>query len=105
MKIIALIPARSGSKSVPRKNIRKLCGKPLLSYAIQTALESALIDRVVVTTDNKEIADIAKKYGAEVPFLRPKEISGDYALDIEYHHNYLILIIHQKMNIVFFQLD
>ena len=87
MKIIALIPARSGSKSVPRKNIRKLCGKPLLSYAIQTALESALIDRVVVTTDNKEIADIAKKYGAEVPFLRPKEISGDYALDIEYHQH------------------
>jgi len=87
MKIIALIPARSGSKSVPRKNIRKLCGKPLLSYAIQTALESALIDRVVVTTDNKEIADIAKKYGAEVPFLRPKEISGDYALDIEFHQH------------------
>ena len=87
MKIIALIPARSGSKSVPRKNIRKLCGKPLLSYAIQTALESVLIDRVIVTTDNKEIADIAKKYGAEVPFLRPKEISGDYALDIEFHQH------------------
>ena len=87
MKIIALIPARSGSKSIPRKNIRKLCGKPLLSYTIQTALESVLIDRVIVTTDNKEIADIAKKYGAEVPFLRPKEISGDYALDIEFHQH------------------
>jgi CMP-N,N'-diacetyllegionaminic acid synthase len=87
MKIIALIPARSGSKSVPRKNIRKLCGKPLLSYTIQTALESVLIDRVIVTTDTKEIADIAKKYGAEVPFLRPKEISGDYALDIEFHQH------------------
>ena len=69
MKIIALIPARSGSKSVPRKNIRKLCGKPLLSYAIQTALESVLIDRVIVTTDNKEIADIAKKYGGEKEFF------------------------------------
>jgi len=87
MKIIALIPARSGSKSVPGKNIRKLCGKPLLSYAIKTALESVLIDRVFVTTDDKEIADIAIKYGAEAPFLRPKEISGDYSLDVEFHQH------------------
>lgn len=87
MNIIALIPARSGSKSVTKKNIRKLGGKPLLSYAIQTALESELIDRVFVSTDDNEIADIAKKYGAEVPFLRPSEISGDYSLDIEFHQH------------------
>ena len=87
MNIIALVPARSGSKSVPGKNVRKLGGKPLLAYAIQTALDSDLIDRVIVSTDDKEIADISKQYGAEVPFLRPSEISGDYALDIEFHQH------------------
>ncbi|MDA7834716.1 acylneuraminate cytidylyltransferase family protein [Methylophilaceae bacterium] len=87
MKIIALIPARSGSKSVPGKNIRKLCGKPLLSYTIKTALESKLIDRVIVTTDSQEISNIAKEYGAEVPFLRPKKISGDYSLDLNFHEH------------------
>ena len=89
MNIIALIPARSGSKSVPKKNIRELAGKPLISYAIQTALDSTLIDRVFVSTDNEEIADIGKKFGAEVPFLRPEKISGDYALDIEFHQHAL----------------
>ena len=89
MKIIALIPARSGSKSVPNKNIRKLAGKPLLSYSIKTALDSSLIDRVFVSTDDKKIAKIAKEYGAEVPFLRPRKISGDNSLDIEFHQHAL----------------
>lgn len=76
-KIIAIIPARGGSKGLPRKNIRLLGGKPLISYAIETAKKSKVIQRVLVTTDDKEIAEVAKKYGAEVPFLRPVELAED----------------------------
>ena len=74
---LAVIPARGGSKGVPRKNIRLLAGKPLIAYAIETALASRLIDRVVVSTEDEEIAGIARQYGAEVPFLRPKELARD----------------------------
>ncbi|HIP20956.1 MAG TPA: pseudaminic acid cytidylyltransferase [Sulfurimonas sp.] len=77
-KSIAIIPARGGSKRIPRKNIKDFYGKPLIAYSIQTALESKLFDKVIVTTDDEEIAAIAKKYGAEVPFLRPKELSDDF---------------------------
>jgi len=77
-KSIAVIPARGGSKRIPRKNIKDFFGKPLIAYSIQTALDSKLFDKVVVTTDDEEIAEIAKKYGAEVPFLRPKELSDDF---------------------------
>lgn len=84
-EVLALIPARGGSKSVPRKNIIKLGGKPMIGWAIEVARQSKLITRVVVTTDCEEIAKVAKEYGAEVPFLRPKEISGDRSLDIEFH--------------------
>jgi CMP-N,N'-diacetyllegionaminic acid synthase len=84
MSIIALIPARSGSKSVPGKNIKKLAKYPLIAYSIAMAKMSDRIERVIVNTDSQEIADISVYYGAEVPFLRPKEISGDFALDIEY---------------------
>ena len=77
MKIVAIIPARGGSKSIPSKNTRDFCGKPLITWTIETAKNCPLIDRVIVSTDNKEIADIAKKYGAEVPFLRPAELSID----------------------------
>lgn len=77
-KSIAIIPARGGSKRIPRKNIKDFFGKPLIAYSIKTALESNLFDKVVVTTDDEEIAEIAKKYGAEVPFLRPKELSDDF---------------------------
>ncbi len=77
MKIVAIIPARGGSKSIPSKNIRDFCGKPLIAWSIETAKNCPLIDRVIVSTDNKEIADIAKKHGAEVPFLRPVEFSID----------------------------
>lgn len=75
--VVALIPARGGSKGVPRKNIRLLAGKPLIAYAIETARASRLIDRVVVSTDDAEIADVARRYGAEVPFIRPRELAQD----------------------------
>lgn len=74
---MAIIPARGGSKGVPRKNIRPLAGKPLIAYAIETALASDMIDRVVVSTDDMEIAAVARQYGAEVPFMRPPELAQD----------------------------
>ncbi len=79
-KILAVIPARGGSKGVPRKNIRPVCGKPLIGYTIETALEaSEQFHAVIVSTDDQEIAEIAKQFGAEVPFLRPKELADDQA--------------------------
>ena len=81
-KIIALIPARGGSKSIPKKNIIDVGGYPLIAYSIAAAKLSNLIDRIIVSTDSKEIAQIAKKYGAEVPFLRPKKFATDSAKDI-----------------------
>jgi CMP-N-acetylneuraminic acid synthetase len=74
---LAVIPARGGSKGVPRKNIRLLAGKPLIAYAIETALASKSIDRVIVSTDDEEIAQVAEQYGAEVPFMRPQELARD----------------------------
>ncbi|WP_274309192.1 acylneuraminate cytidylyltransferase family protein [Solibacillus daqui] len=82
-EVLAIIPARSGSKGIPHKNIRDLDGQPLIAYSIQHALNSKLITRVIVSTDSPEYAAIAKSFGAEVPFIRPKNISGDLALDIE----------------------
>jgi N-acylneuraminate cytidylyltransferase len=75
--IIALIPARGGSKGVPRKNIKDLAGKPLIAYSIEAALQSGLIDRVVVSTEDEEIAETARSYGAEAPFMRPTELAQD----------------------------
>ena len=80
---LALIPARSGSKGVPDKNIRPLGGWPLMAYAIKTGLLAKNIDRVIVSTDSEHYCDIAKKYGATVPFLRPKELSTDTSCDFE----------------------
>lgn len=77
MSIIGLIPARGGSKGIPQKNIKKLAGKPLIAYTIEAALSTCLLDRVVVSTDNSEIATIAKAYEAEVPFMRPMGIALD----------------------------
>ena len=77
-KAVAIIPARGGSKRIPRKNIKEFYGKPLIAYSIRVALESKLFDKVVVTTDDEEIATIAKFYGADVPFIRPKELSDDF---------------------------
>jgi len=75
---IAIIPARGGSKRIPKKNIKDFFGKPLIAYSIEVALASELFEKVVVTTDDEQIAKIAKEYGAEVPFLRPKELSDDF---------------------------
>lgn len=76
---VAIIPARGGSKRIPRKNIKPFHGRPMIAYPIQTALESGLFDQVIVSTDDDEIAEVAKAYGAIVPFKRPEELSGDYA--------------------------
>jgi len=82
-QILVLIPARSGSKSIPDKNIRIIAGKPLLAYSIAHALASKLINRTIVSTDSPVYAEIARKYLAEVPFLRPSEISQDSSTDLE----------------------
>ena len=77
-KAVAIIPARGGSKRIPRKNIKLFHGKPLIAYSIEVALKSKLFDKVIVSTDDEEIAKIAKEYGAIVPFIRPKELSDDF---------------------------
>jgi CMP-N,N'-diacetyllegionaminic acid synthase len=82
--VVALVPARSGSERVPGKNVRPLAGHPLLAYAIETALESGVAQRVVVSTDSEEIAEIARWYGAEVPFLRPPEYATATSPDVEW---------------------
>jgi CMP-N,N'-diacetyllegionaminic acid synthase len=79
VKNIAIIPARSGSKRLPDKNIRMLCGKPLLAYSVEAALQSGMFDIVHVSTDSEKYAEIAKSYGADVPFLRSAENSSDIA--------------------------
>lgn len=76
-KILAIIPARGGSKGVPRKNIKELNGKPLIAYTIEAAKKSKFLDRVVVSTEDKEIAEISKKSGANIPYLRPIELAKD----------------------------
>jgi len=77
-KAVAIIPARGGSKRIPRKNIKEFFGKPLIAYSIETALKSNLFEMVLVSTDDEEIASIAKIYGAKVPFIRPESLSDDY---------------------------
>jgi CMP-N-acetylneuraminic acid synthetase len=83
-RIISIIPARSGSKGVSKKNIKQLAGYPLIAYSIAASKLSSKIERTLVSTDSQEFVDIALSYGAEVPFLRPKDISKDNSLDIEY---------------------
>lgn len=82
-KILALIPARGGSKGIPGKNIRDLAGKPLIAHTIVAALGSVSVDSVVVTTDSSEIAAVAEEYGARVPFLRPAELASDTSRSID----------------------
>ena len=79
IRCIAIIPARGGSKRIPKKNIKLFFGKPLIAYSIEVALESRLFDKVVVSTDDEAIAKIAESYGAVVPFVRPKELSDDFS--------------------------
>jgi len=76
---ICIIPARGGSKRIPRKNIKDFWGKPMIAYSIKAALKSGCFDRVIVSTDDLEIAQVAKTFGAEVPFMRPDELANDYA--------------------------
>lgn len=83
-KIIAIIPARGGSKGIPKKNIKSLAGKPMVAYTIEAALKSEYLDRTIVSTDDEKIAEIARKYGAEVPFMRPKELAEDDVPAIPY---------------------
>jgi len=84
---IAIIPARGGSKRIPRKNIKQFHGKPLIAYSIDAAIKSGCFDKIIVSTDDQEIAEVAMKYGAEVAFMRPANISDDYAttLDVIQH--------------------
>ncbi len=80
MAKLAIIPARGGSKRIPRKNIKPFLGKPIIAYSIEAALKSGLFDEVMVSTDDEEIANVVRKYGAKVPFYRSKEKSNDYAV-------------------------
>lgn len=82
MEILAVIPARGGSKGVPRKNIKMLAGEPLIAYSVRAAQGSPHIDRIVVSTEDDEITDVALRYGAEVPFRRPPGLADDHALDL-----------------------
>lgn len=86
-RIIGIIPARGGSKGLPRKNVLPLGGKPLIAWTIEQAIASMYLDKVIVTTDDEEIASVASTYGAEVPFMRPKELASDTAkaIDVIFH--------------------
>lgn len=75
---LAIIPARGGSKRIPRKNIRSFCGAPIISYSIRAAIQCGIFQRVVVSTDDEEIASVARQYGADVPFMRPAELADDF---------------------------
>lgn len=83
LKVFALIPARGGSKGIPRKNVKAIAGKPLIVWTIEAALRSPLLDAVVVSTDDPEIADVARRAGAQVPFMRPAELAQDQTPGIE----------------------
>lgn len=78
MRVVALIPARAGSKRIPHKNIKPFCSKPIIAYPIAAALSSGVFDEVVVSTDSEEIAKVAREWGASVPFLRPESLSDDF---------------------------
>lgn len=83
MSSLCIIPARGGSKRIPRKNIKSFMGKPIIAYSIEAALNSGIFDEVMVSTDDEEIADVARQYGASVPFLRSPETSNDYATTVD----------------------
>ena len=89
LKIMALIPARAGSKRVKNKNIRDLGGIPLIGYKIRVALESKYINKIILSTDSEEIRAVAQSFGIRVPFLRPGEISGDNSTELEFHQHAL----------------
>lgn len=82
-EVLALIPARGGSKGIPRKNVRVIAGQPLIAYSIQQAHASQWVTRTIVSTDDEEIADVSRRYGAEVPFMRPAQFATDLATDLD----------------------
>ena len=90
--VLALVPARIGSKRIPHKNIKNLCGKPLIAWTIDAAKKSKYVDKIIVSTDDKEIARISKNYGAEIPFIRPYRISKDDSKSID-------VVIHALSNL------
>ena len=90
-KCLAVITARGGSKRIPRKNIKEFCGKPIIAYSIQAALESNVFEEVMVSTDDMEIAEIAKNLGAKVPFMRSQSTSGDMAMT----HEVVLEVLHE----------
>ena len=91
--IVSIIPARGGSKRLPRKNILDFSGKPLIAWSIEAALKSKYLSRVIVSTDDEEIASIALKYGAEVPFMRPSDLAADNATTVD-----VVLDLIKKIN-------
>ena len=103
-KIIALIPARSGSKRVKNKNIKVLGKHPLIAYTIQSAIESNVFDEIIVSTDSVEIKEISEYYGARVPFLRPAEFSQDTSPDIQWVRHALDYMIQQNLEYDFFSI-
>ena len=96
VRILGIIPARGGSKSIPYKNIALLNGKPLISYAIKAAQESKLLDALIISTDDEKIKKVAEEYGADVPFLRPKKYAQDMSRDIEYLQHALTWLEKQR---------
>ncbi|AZQ85463.1 pseudaminic acid cytidylyltransferase [Colwellia sp. Arc7-635] len=96
---IAIIPARGGSKRIPRKNIKNFHGKPLIAYSIEAAQKSNCFDRILVSTDDLEIAEVAKYYGAEVPFLRPSEISDDFSTTLDVMKHAIIWCQENEINV------
>ena len=103
--VVALIPARGGSKGVPGKNIKSLNGKPLIAFTIEASLRSKSINRTIVSTDSDEIAQVSLDFGAEVPFMRPKELSGDAVLDfpvVKHAIDYLNEHENNDVNIIVF---
>ncbi len=95
-EILALIPARGGSKGIPRKNVIELAGKPLIAYSIEHALQSALVTRTIVSTDDDEIAAVSRAHGAEVPFMRPPEFARDLSTDFEVFEHVLTTLKQQE---------
>ena len=90
MQVLAIIPARGGSKGVPHKNIRPLCGKPLIAWTIEVALACPTLERIIVSTDDLAIAEVARTYGAEVPFIRPAKLAQDDTPDLPVYNHTLM---------------
>ena len=96
---IAIIPARGGSKRIPRKNIKSFCGKPMIAWTIEAAKSSGLFDRIIVSTDDAEITEVARHWGAEVPFTRPEELSNDHVVTMPVIAHATQWVLDQGLNV------